>query len=272
MPRILSYDELPAWMKKDPRIRTGYREELRNVWKCVLSLFYVHNEFVNIWSHLLPALAYLAMLAKDARSALVEADNDTGPEKKMIRFYVVTSFALMSLSSIFHIFGAHSERVARHILKLDYLGIIVNVSATCITSSWFGFRHHAHVANIYMSLTLGLSIAIVFLLLKPSADGPKAAKWRAFIIAGLMGTGYTPLIHAYLIGGIERLQHFPWQAAAKMLWADLVGVLFYITRFPESRFPETFDVWGASHQIFHITVVVGRVVYLRGLKELVDLA
>lgn len=63
------------------------------------------------------------------------------------------------------------------------------------------------------------------------------------IIAGLMGTGYTPLIHAYLLGGIERLQYFPWQAAVKMLSADLVGVLFYITRFPESRFPETFDIW-----------------------------
>ncbi|KAL5404741.1 hypothetical protein PMIN06_009524 [Paraphaeosphaeria minitans] len=161
--------------------------------------------------------------------------------------------------------NATSPVILRYVLTLF-------LRVRSITSSWFGFRHHAHVANIYMSLTLGLSIAIVFLLLKPSADGPKAAKWRAFIIAGLMGTGYTPLIHAYLIGGIERLQHFPWQAAAKMLWADLVGVLFYITRFPESRFPETFDVWGASHQIFHITVVVGRVVYLRGLKELVDLA
>jgi hypothetical protein len=47
-----------------------------------------------------------------------------------------------------------------------------------VTSSWFGFRHQAHVANMYISLTLGLSVAIVFLLLKPNADGPKAAKWR----------------------------------------------------------------------------------------------
>lgn len=66
---------------------------------------------------------------------------------------------------------------------------------------------------------------------------------RALIIAGLMATGYTPLIHAYLVSGIDGLKHFPWHAALKMLSADLVGVMFYITRFPESRFSETFDIW-----------------------------
>lgn len=73
--------------------------------------------------------------------------------------------------------------------------------------------------------------------------GIKTNSCRAMIIAGLMATGYTPLIHAYLSGGIETLRFFPWQAAVKMLSADLFGVLFYITRFPESRFPETFDIW-----------------------------
>jgi adiponectin receptor len=101
MPRLLSFDELPAWMKKDPRIRRGYREELRNVWNCFLSLFYVHNEFINIWSHLLPAIVYGTILAKEARFALVVGSSDTEPEKKMVRFYVVTSFALMSLSVCF---------------------------------------------------------------------------------------------------------------------------------------------------------------------------
>lgn len=61
-----------------------------------------------------------------------------------------------------------------------------------------------------------------------------------------MATGYTPLMHAYLIGGAEALKYFPWLAAVKMLASDLVGVLFYITRFPESRFPGTFDIWVSS--------------------------
>jgi adiponectin receptor len=165
--------------------------------------------------------------------------------------------------SIFHLFGAHSEHVARKVLKLDYLGIILNVSATCVTSSWFGFKKQPHLANIYISLTLGLSITIVILFLKPGADGHTAAVWRyepqnpstcftfdrvprSLLIAGLMATGYVPLLHAYLVSGTQGLQYFPWLAAVKMLTVDIVGVLFYITRFPESRFPETFDIWVGS--------------------------
>ncbi|KAF1980369.1 hypothetical protein BU23DRAFT_443832, partial [Bimuria novae-zelandiae CBS 107.79] len=156
-------------------------------------------------------------------------------------------------------------------LKLDYLGIILNVSATCLTSSWFGFKHDCHVATTYISLTLGLSVIIVFLFLKPGADGASAAVWRSLVIADLMATEYTPLIHAYILRGAEALEYFPWRAAAKMVSVDIIGVLFYITRFPESRFPDTFDIWissGAGHQIFHASVIIGRVIYLRGLREL----
>lgn len=98
MPRTLSFNELPAWMKKDPRIQTGYRDELRNTANCLLSLFYIHNEFVNIWSHLLPAFVYAAILAKEARFALLEWDANVSSEMTAIRFYVATSFLLMAFS------------------------------------------------------------------------------------------------------------------------------------------------------------------------------
>ena len=74
-----------------------------------------------------------------------------------------------------------------------------------------------------------------------------------------MATGYTPLIHAYLVSGIEGLECFPWRAAVKMLSADLVGVLFYITRFPESRFPETFDIWVSLCCTHKLTMPLKRV-------------
>lgn len=85
-------------MKKDPHIRRGYREELRNVWNCFLSLFYVHNEFVNIWSHLLPAIVYAIILMKDTRFAVLSGGATMEPSTNFIRFYIVTSFALMSFS------------------------------------------------------------------------------------------------------------------------------------------------------------------------------
>lgn len=37
------------------------------------------------------------------------------------------------------------------------------------------------------------------------------------------------------------------------------------THFPESRRPGSFDIWGSSHQVFHISVVIGAMVHLYGI-------
>jgi adiponectin receptor len=35
----------------------------------------------------------------------------------------------------------------------------------------------------------------------------------------------------------------------------LAGAIIYATKFPERYFPKTFDIYGASHQIFHMLVL-----------------
>lgn len=60
--QVINWDDLPRWMQIDPHIRRGYRRELNSFYACLRSLFYLHNELINTWSHLIPALAYLAIL------------------------------------------------------------------------------------------------------------------------------------------------------------------------------------------------------------------
>ena len=60
--QVVDWDDLPRWMQIDPYIRRGYRRELNSFHACLQSLFYSHNELINIWSHLIPALVYLAIL------------------------------------------------------------------------------------------------------------------------------------------------------------------------------------------------------------------
>lgn len=59
---VLHFDDLPQWMQTDPYIRHGYRRELKSFRECCRSLFYPHNEFMNTWSHLLPALFFLGLV------------------------------------------------------------------------------------------------------------------------------------------------------------------------------------------------------------------
>ena len=50
----------------------------------------------------------------------------------------------------------------------------------------------------------------------------------------------------------------------------ILGAFFYAARIPESIRPGKFDIWGSSHQIFHVMVVLATVVQLLGIFEAFD--
>ena len=50
---IGSYYETEEFMKDNEYIKNGYRINCDSLWKCLKSLFVIHNESINIWSHLL---------------------------------------------------------------------------------------------------------------------------------------------------------------------------------------------------------------------------
>ncbi|KAF2689044.1 HlyIII-domain-containing protein [Lentithecium fluviatile CBS 122367] len=271
--RILLFEEIPSWMQVDPRIRRGYRDELKSFRTCFLSLFYVHNEFVNVWSHLLPGIVHLALLIREARLILV--DNDSGissTDIAMVQLYISSAVVCLLSSSVYHILKAHSERVARRVLKLDYLGIVLNIAIISIASTWFGLREQLHLRSLYITSSISLSGLVFYILLGPKADGASAALWRAMLFGAFISSGYVPIVHNYLFYGVAGLRYFPLTAALIMNTLDFLGAAFYVSRFPENHFPETFDIWGSSHQIFHVLVMVGQIVFLSGLRRVAALA
>jgi adiponectin receptor len=46
--------------------------------------------------------------------------------------------------------------------------------------------------------------------------------------------------------------------------AYIVGALIYIVRFPEKCRPGKHDIWGSSHQIFHLFVISGVILHYLG--------
>lgn len=57
--RISRFDDLPAWYRDNTFIRHGYRTESNSALACLRSWLYVHNESVNIFTHLVPAVAII---------------------------------------------------------------------------------------------------------------------------------------------------------------------------------------------------------------------
>ncbi|KAL9123678.1 MAG: hypothetical protein Q9217_006914, partial [Psora testacea] len=245
---ILSWEDLPQWMQSDPYIRRGYRRQLDSFSACFQSIFYLHNESVNIWSHILPTLFYLSVLLATDYSILHNGANLSTIDNTVIQTYVAGSIACLSFSltppqAWFHIVAAHSERVAARFLKLDYLGILLNVAACALTFIYAGLYGKPSLQAFYMSLFVACTTAVLSLMLSPLADGPEAASWRTSLFIGLSASGFAPVAHIAVVEGMAGLQNFPLQEWAIMALFYLAGAVFYNTHVPEKFSPGTFDIW-----------------------------
>ena len=83
---LLSINDVPDYAKEDS-ITTGYRKQL-DYRGCVLSMFRLHNETVNIWTHLLGFVVFFCLML----------DNLARPQQHIRDFvdYAATTFQLVT--------------------------------------------------------------------------------------------------------------------------------------------------------------------------------
>lgn len=85
-----------------------------------------------------------------------------------------------------------------------------------------------------------------------------------FVLMGL--SAIIPVLHGLKLYGLSSMND-----RIGVSWLVLQGVLYivgagvYVARVPERWYPERFDVWGASHQVFHVMVLGAAGCHLVGL-------
>ncbi|KAL2041640.1 hypothetical protein N7G274_005424 [Stereocaulon virgatum] len=248
----LSWENIPSWMQSDPYIRRGYRRQLNSFSACLRSIFHLHNESVNIWSHLLPTLFYLSVLLATDYSILHNGIDISTADNAVIQTYVFGSITCLIFSAWFHIVAAHSEQVAMRFLKLDYLGILLNVAACATTFIYAGLYGKPNLQAFYISLFVICTTTVLSLIVSPLADGPEAAVWRTSLFIGLAASGFAPVAHMAIIEGTAGLQNFPIQKWCIMALFYLAGAAFYNLRVPEKFSPGTFDIWVSEPRRNHL--------------------
>ena len=162
---LLLFDELPSWRRDNPSILTGYRPESGSFKRSFLSLFYLHNESVNIWSHLLGSAGFLGIglvlcwlawgdVVRYAAVVVGEGEKELDRLESWGRSYYdsagfgdVVAFACflvgavvcLGMSAVFHATSNHSEGVNRWANKLDYTGIVVLVWGSYVPALYYAF-------------------------------------------------------------------------------------------------------------------------------------
>ncbi|OJJ96373.1 hypothetical protein ASPACDRAFT_34852 [Aspergillus aculeatus ATCC 16872] len=257
-------------MQWDPYIKHGYRAQLNSFRRCFWSLFHLHNESVNTWSHILPGVYFLViLLAIDYWIAPLPFEVPLS-DILAVQTYVAGTAGCLVFSATFHATNAHSPEVARAFLKLDYFGIVLTISTTCISVAYFALHGSPLYQSIYILFTLFCAAMVFSVLLDAGMDGARAGPWRATVFILLAASGFAPIFRVVFWAGEEPCgwSRIPGESLIVTCSSYALGTIVYITRFPEAYWPSRFDLVGASHQIFHVLVAFGQIVHLFGLREM----
>lgn len=159
------WSDLPPWQRDNHYIHSGYRPASNSFSRSFSSLSYIHNETVNIYTHLLGAVA--ALLCALYLHSLIKPRYDKATTEDVIVFgcFFGGAIACLGMSATYHTISNHSPKVNKIGNQLDYVGIVCLIWGSFIPSIFYGFaREPGYIAAYWSMVSVILFFTIVQLL------------------------------------------------------------------------------------------------------------
>lgn len=199
----------------------------------VWTLFSLHNETVNIWSHL---LGFIVMAAFFAYTLLTFEFINTSDLLSFALFFL-GACAMFLMSTFYHLCNCTNDhKVFDHLLACDYIGIFSMILGSAVSGFHVAFHCFWLERTIYQA-----AIVVICLIGICSVTVPGfTMNHNARVLFYLFSVSFTALPLAHIGVAFGMYDSTKW-------WVQLgmyaIGLLAYILKFPESHFPGKFDVW-----------------------------
>ena len=247
---LVSYDEIPEWLRDNAYIHNYYRCEYTTE-MCLRSFFMIHNEVGNVWTHVAGFFLFLGLAIYTFTHVL----NGDWIHNATFAILSFGSMSCMAMSSTYHLFVGHmSQRFTDQMRMLDYFGITVMCITSFVPTCFYVFQCNPLMQWGYISMVLVLGMGSILGPMTDVFHRPSFFWGRLAIFASLVCSGLFPLGHGLFVLPLNSVT-LPTIGGLTLMFATyLVGVIFYATRFPECYAPGHFDVYLSSHQLWHVFV------------------
>ena len=148
-PILLKWSELPSWQQDNHYILAHYRPATYSYFLSFQSLFYIHNESVNIHSHLLGACLFFFI---SFTTYIFEVHPITLADLCVFGCFFGGAVICLGLSAVYHTISNHSPAVARLGNQLDYIGIVALIAGSFVPSVYYGFYCDPDKQKIYWGM------------------------------------------------------------------------------------------------------------------------
>ena len=154
-PFLLNWADLQPWQQDNHYILTHYRPQAHSYMGCLQSLFYLHNESVNIHSHLLGGFLFFFI---GVSVYLFESSQVTVSDVFAFTFFFLGAVTCLGTSATYHLISNHSPEVARYGNQLDYVGIVALIIGSFIPSVYYGFYCDTRLQQRYWAMVSSMNL------------------------------------------------------------------------------------------------------------------
>ncbi|CAG9809118.1 unnamed protein product [Chironomus riparius] len=264
--KVVHFKNLPKWLQDNDYLHKGHRPPLQSFGACFKSIFRLHTETGNIWTHLLGCIMFIGatiyFLWRPSWQLNLE-------EKFIFLAFFVGAIVCLGFSFAFHTVSCHSEMIGKLFSKLDYCGIALLIMGSFVPWLYYGFYCHYQPKIIYLTVVIILGFFSIVTSLWDKFSTPQLRPVRASVFMAFGLSGVIPAIHyVYMEGWFNDISRKSLGWLILMGFLYILGAMFYALRIPERWFPGKFDLWGQSHQIFHVLVIVAALVHYHGISEM----
>ena len=107
---VVDHSHLPHWLLDNEFLISGHRPPMPSFKQCFASIFRLHTETVNIWTHLLGALFFIIV----AIYVVSQPSNEVHTEQKLTfgAFFLGAIICLLC-STLYHTLYCHSPRISK---------------------------------------------------------------------------------------------------------------------------------------------------------------
>eukprot|EP00127_Corallochytrium_limacisporum_P002033 Clim_evm21s99 gene=Clim_evmTU21s99 len=258
------HGETLEWLASNRHIQFGYRRPMTAA-ECVRHAFSLHNEFVNIVSHVLGSLFFGFMALYYSYKQEESTD--------LWAYLTVAALAhafVYAASSFYHIFqpACTTKEMYTLCLQIDQYGCIVGVSISGLVLFLISHRCTDPLISWAMGTLFAVStVYTVYCGMTTVSDDKVAHKRLVRIIGGHFALrlvlGYVPLLRKWhdLGDGTSFIIH------TYSTLCLVIGIFIMENQIPECWLPGKFDIYGASHQIWHFFSLSAGVISFIGFMQ-----
>ena len=251
-------------MFHEPFIHTGYRLPRQSWTYYATSIFRLHNESGNVWSHLAAFFVYLyATIYYGYQMDYLDNRSSWG-----VLGFGIACMIYALLSTVAHLFHSHSPQAHYTFFQIDYIGIGMYGQGMCLLlytcSSTPRFLEIVYPYFLPINCCISIFVCVSCASAKMFFEKPHPYT-RKFLQMGaclghivfLLTPMYFRVYDCFLSGEYNPNPHCQpdsFYPHYKYAFFFIMSAFLFVSHAPERFFPGRFDLFGHGHQLFHVCI------------------